>query len=597
MEQKRPLTRSVLEKQIDAVQKDLDDALERKAFDECGTLQARLQRLISKRVDLPTREELQELVNSLEDEVALAAKNRDFNGAAASQSKLDQARKQLQETTVDEDDVNGPGDEVEDASMLSGFESRGQLEEEISALSKQISEAIEKRDFGTASSLQERLDEREQLRQYFPSIKEIQENLETMKQKLEEAVSKKDFSAAEKLHGSIADLEKKLETEQAKSNDFVESEGSSAPDISYVTADGEKRVFDSRGALEVAIADVSAQVSKSVTAKEFKRADSLQSDVDKMSQLRKLLPSVAELQERIRDRKKELNLAVKNKQFAHADELNATIEELETNLESEKKAAPAPAVAKNGNSKDAVSVKTSPVNAVSSQSVISASPSAISAPVRAFGPPMEVGSSSLKTVRKLRPAKPLTASDNESVLSVAQMLARKRTNACVIVDASGRLSGIVTDTDFTRRVVAKNVDPASTSVSDVMTPNPVCVSMGDQALDALTTMIENHFRHLPVTDTEGGRVSGLIDISKCLTDAISKLESQQDDGSTVTPAEEVVKQVRLVAQQAGGSAQAVALQALLGNLMSQAFGGKTVPTLRSLLHRKPSTIVRPSTSK
>ena len=48
--------------------------------------------------------------------------------------------------------------------------------------------------------------------------------------------------------------------------------------------------------------------------------------------------------------------------------------------------------------------------------------------------------------------------------------------------------------------MAKHVDTASTSISTVMTPNPTCVAMTDLAMDAMSTMVENHFRRLPVVD-------------------------------------------------------------------------------------------------
>jgi CBS domain-containing protein len=83
------------------------------------------------------------------------------------------------------------------------------------------------------------------------------------------------------------------------------------------------------------------------------------------------------------------------------------------------------------------------------------------------------------------------------------MLANKRGDAMLVTGADGTLAGIITDTDITRRIVAKNVDPGTTAVSVSMTPNPTCVSMTDSAMDALQTMVENHFRHLPVVDDQG----------------------------------------------------------------------------------------------
>jgi CBS domain-containing protein len=147
------------------------------------------------------------------------------------------------------------------------------------------------------------------------------------------------------------------------------------------------------------------------------------------------------------------------------------------------------------------------------------------------------------------------------------------------------------DTDITRRLVAKELDASTTAVSKIATLNPTCVSMTDSAMDAMTTMVSNGFRHLPVTDNNRG-VVGVLDIAKCLNDAISKLEKSQDKSSTEV--QDALKEV--VASQGGQGSQAAALQMLLAPLMEQAFGKKSSPTLRSLLAGKPSTIVSPQTT-
>jgi CBS domain-containing protein len=201
------------------------------------------------------------------------------------------------------------------------------------------------------------------------------------------------------------------------------------------------------------------------------------------------------------------------------------------------------------------------------------------------------GAGDVRPVSKLRPKKPLLSHTEDSILDVTKMLASKRGDAALVVDDAGCLAGILTDTDITRRVVARHVDPFSTNVSHVMTRNPTCVSMTDSAMDAMSTMVENHFRHLPVVD-EKGAVVGLLDIAKCLNDAISKLEKAQTRGSN--SADEALKQV--VGQHGAQGAQAAALQALLGPLLAQAFGNQASPTLRSLLAGKPSTIVNPVTT-
>jgi len=194
-------------------------------------------------------------------------------------------------------------------------------------------------------------------------------------------------------------------------------------------------------------------------------------------------------------------------------------------------------------------------------------------------------------VSKLRPKAPMVSSSDSNVLSVVQMLANKRGDAAVITNTEGGLAGIVTDTDITRRLVAKNLPAASTNIASIMTANPTCVSMSDAATEALVTMVENRFRHLPVTD-ESGIVVGVLDIAKCLNDAISKLERSADKSHEA--AEDAIKQISSL--QGARGAQSAMVQQLLGPILAQAFGGQTSPTLRSMLVGKPSTAVSPDTS-
>eukprot|EP00981_Chlorochromonas_danica_P015755 scaffold14380_cov486-Ochromonas_danica.AAC.1 len=115
-----------------------------------------------------------------------------------------------------------------------------------------------------------------------------------------------------------------------------------------------------------------------------------------------------------------------------------------------------------------------------------------------------------------------------------------------------------------------------------MTRNPKCVHVDDSALDALELMVDNHFRHLPVLDNSGV-VVGLLDIAKCLYDAISileKVDEQEGDGGDKSAA--ALAQMMTAALQTGGrnakKGQMLAMQAF----MEQMFGG-SVPTLRKIL--------------
>lgn len=195
-----------------------------------------------------------------------------------------------------------------------------------------------------------------------------------------------------------------------------------------------------------------------------------------------------------------------------------------------------------------------------------------------------------KPVSNLRPKKPIFASVDDSILNVAKTLASQRSDAAIILASDGSMSGIITDTDFTRRVVSRGLDPSTSAVSVVMTPNPTSVSENHPGSEAIVTMIKNHFRHLPVVRNED-EVTGLLDIARCLNDAITKIE--RSASTKPTSAESLVKQ----ALGAAGSTEAAALHVLLGPLLSKMTGSDAgTRTLGSILSGVPKTIVSPETS-
>jgi len=106
-------------------------------------------------------------------------------------------------------------------------------------------------------------------------------------------------------------------------------------------------------------------------------------------------------------------------------------------------------------------------------------------------------------------------------LSLAEALAEseksdRRTGAMMLVDEAGRLSGILTDADL-RRLLVANPDGAvlNRPVAEFMTRNPTCVRLGDLASEALAIMNQRRFDELPVLDGEG-RPVGVIDVQDLL---------------------------------------------------------------------------------
>ena len=80
----------------------------------------------------------------------------------------------------------------------------------------------------------------------------------------------------------------------------------------------------------------------------------------------------------------------------------------------------------------------------------------------------------------------------------------------VLVGKTEQLEGIFTERDVLTRVVAQGLNPESTRLESVMTPNPDTVGPDDIALNVLERMRASGYRHLPVVDA--GKVIGIVSI-------------------------------------------------------------------------------------
>jgi signal-transduction protein with cAMP-binding, CBS, and nucleotidyltransferase domain len=90
----------------------------------------------------------------------------------------------------------------------------------------------------------------------------------------------------------------------------------------------------------------------------------------------------------------------------------------------------------------------------------------------------------------------------------------------LILDASGNMLGILTERDLMTRVLAKALNPETTTVAEVMTHNPQCVAPETKVSDAVLIMIERGFRHLPIV-TPALKILGVFSVRDALPREIS----------------------------------------------------------------------------
>ena len=114
----------------------------------------------------------------------------------------------------------------------------------------------------------------------------------------------------------------------------------------------------------------------------------------------------------------------------------------------------------------------------------------------------------LHRVRDLVARQRVTCAVATAVSDVARRMTDERVGSVVVLDADGTPTGIVTDRDLRRKVVAAGRDPRTTPASAIMSTPLVTTPPTALALDALLQMTRHEIHHLVVVD--GGRLLGVV---------------------------------------------------------------------------------------
>jgi CBS domain-containing protein len=98
---------------------------------------------------------------------------------------------------------------------------------------------------------------------------------------------------------------------------------------------------------------------------------------------------------------------------------------------------------------------------------------------------------------------------NAMVIDAIQLMGEKNVGALPVVD-NGTLVGIVSERDYTRKVILKGRSSKETPVSDIMTAQVLTVRSSDNVIECMRIMTEKRVRHLPVL--EGTNLVGILSI-------------------------------------------------------------------------------------
>jgi CBS domain-containing protein len=108
---------------------------------------------------------------------------------------------------------------------------------------------------------------------------------------------------------------------------------------------------------------------------------------------------------------------------------------------------------------------------------------------------------------------PLTTVEQDAhVAAAAYLMNRAHATALVVLDDELRKNpiGLITEADIVQ-AVADGQDTSDTRIHDLMTMGPTVIKATTSVRDAAESMLDSHFRHLPVIDDTG--LIGIVDLS------------------------------------------------------------------------------------
>jgi CBS domain-containing protein len=109
-----------------------------------------------------------------------------------------------------------------------------------------------------------------------------------------------------------------------------------------------------------------------------------------------------------------------------------------------------------------------------------------------------------------------------TVYEAIKVMGEKNIGALLVMEGE-KLTGILSERDYARKVVLKGKSSRETPVKDIMTEQVLTVTPGDTIEKCMSIMTDKHIRHLPVLENEN--VLGMVSIGDVVNGII---ESQKE---------------------------------------------------------------------
>ena len=112
----------------------------------------------------------------------------------------------------------------------------------------------------------------------------------------------------------------------------------------------------------------------------------------------------------------------------------------------------------------------------------------------------------MATVGEIMTGSVFSIEPSMTVAEAATVMGERKIGSAIVLDGE-KLAGIFTERDIVR-ALGEHFDAAGHPVSEWMTANPMTVPPETPVQEALNTMLERGFRHLPVVEKE--QILGIV---------------------------------------------------------------------------------------
>lgn len=121
----------------------------------------------------------------------------------------------------------------------------------------------------------------------------------------------------------------------------------------------------------------------------------------------------------------------------------------------------------------------------------------------------------------------VTIGPDATLSDVAAVLHEHGIGAVVVLEADGRVVGIVSERDVVRHLAAEGAGCLGVTVNDAMTGAITTCVASTTTDELMQVMTEGRFRHVPVVDDAGGLV-GIVSIGDVVKSTIGRLQVEKE---------------------------------------------------------------------